>query len=114
MANNRYFLLCDCGEKQYLGKSLGDGIYNTAGGPQSYTFSRLEGTPILVPEQQPAETASDGQARFLRETYDWMWEHLMGCEHPNAECDPVLGPEWAAGEVFKVVTEYEPNEGSTK
>lgn len=78
MANNRYFIKCSCGEQFYLSKSLGDGMYR-------------------------------GDAPFPDGSmHKWMWEHLMDCPHPAAKINPLLGPEWAAGEIFKIVTEYDP------
>jgi hypothetical protein len=79
MANNRYYLYCDCGEKLYLGKSLGDGIYTW---------------------RDPGEDQV--------KTFSWMWEHLMDCKHPNATGPDSLGPEWVSGEIFKVLTEGDP------
>jgi hypothetical protein len=70
---------CDCGEQFYVGKSLGDGLYNT--------------------REEPSE--------LLEDMYDWMWEHLMGCEHPHASAPESLSREWVGGQVFTVVTEYE-------
>ena len=107
MANNRYYLLCPCGETKYLGKSIGDGVYNVQGGPQSFAVRQHEGTTVVIPEAAPAETHEEGQARFLSEVYEWMWTHLMGCDHPEAEPPGVLGREWVKGEIFKVITEYD-------
>jgi hypothetical protein len=76
MANNRYYILCKCGERQYLGKSLGHGIYHT-------------------------RTSSE---EFLEEVYSFMWEHLMA-EHPGLPVDEHLSPEWVSGTVFEIVTE---------
>lgn len=107
MANNRYYLLCPCGKAKYLGKSLGRGIYNTRGGPQSFTMGKHEGATVVVPEQKPAETPDEGYARFLDDVYEWMWEHLTECNHPECPPEPVLGNEWLKGEIFKVITEYD-------
>jgi hypothetical protein len=107
VANNRYYLLCPCGGTKYVGKSIGDGIYNVRGGPQSFQLRRHEGTAVIVPEAEPVESIADGQAAFLAEVYGWMWEHLMGCDHPDAEPADALGPEWIKGEIFKVITEYD-------
>lgn len=114
MANNRYYLWCPCGSKQFLGKSLGDGIYQTRGGAQSFSLRQHDGVAVLTPEQAPAETRNDGQARFLDDVYEWMWKHLMGraCYDKRVELgwhEPEVGldTEWVKGEVFKVLTEYD-------
>ena len=77
MANNRYFMRCDCGSTHYLGKSLGDGIYT-------------KGEPCEI----------------FDSLHNWMWEHLTECAHPKAERDS-LGSEWVAGEIFTVITQYD-------
>lgn len=77
VANNRYFLLCPCGGTQYIGKSLGRGIYHTR----------------------------DSSHEFLEEVYEWMWDHFME-NHAGLEVNEA-GKEWVAGEIFKVITEYD-------
>jgi hypothetical protein len=107
MANNRYYLLCPCGEKQYLGKSLGSGIYNNStqsGTSNSRSIARHEGLPVMVPAPTN-EPEGSGYGQFLKDIYEWMWEHLMDCPHPDATEPDSLGPEWVSGEIFKVVTE---------
>lgn len=106
MANNRYYLYCPkCKEKQYLGKSLGDGIYNNKSASRDFMtpeqiLSELnlddnralaKGGFPLKPEPEKA------QAEFLEEIYNWMWKHLMGC----------YKDEFYSGEIFKVLTEYD-------
>ena len=74
MANNRYYLYCDCGSVCYVGKSTGNGVF---------------------------AVADD----ILDLMHEWMWKHIIYCEHALAPRHPVLGPEWATGEIFKVLTE---------
>lgn len=75
-------MLCDCGATHYVGKSLGEGIYSS--------------TP---------------PGKVMESLHEWMWEHLIECDHPNATYTRPLGREWAKGEVFKVVTEYDDRVG---
>lgn len=77
MANNRYFLLCPCSAVCYIGKSLGQGMYHTR----------------------------DDSHAFLEEIYEWMWEHFMA-NHAGLDVD-AAGREFVAGEIFKVITEYD-------
>lgn len=90
MANNRYYIKCPvCSKEQFLGKSLGAGIYNM----RSYQGKwYAPGEPL-----KPHRDEKGADAEVLNEVYDWMWEHLMQC-HKD---------EFKGGELFKVVSEYD-------
>jgi alpha-amylase/alpha-mannosidase (GH57 family) len=108
MANNRYYLYCPkCKDQQFIGKSLGDGIYDN----KSVKSGLLDPRDIL---KNMAENAKDNralakggypltknpekyQSEFLGEIYDWMWKHIMEC----------YKDEFYEGELFKVLTEYD-------
>lgn len=79
MANNRYYIHCECGSNKYLGKSMGDGLY----------------------------VKNDDKAAFLEGVWEWMWDHLTDCDICSA-VDPVDAmPEYRMGEIFKIITEYD-------
>lgn len=90
MANNRYYLKCPvCGKDQFMGKSLGDGIYNM----RAYQGKIYHpGEPI-----KPHRDIAEADAEVLNEIYDWMWEHMMGC-HKD---------EFKSGKLFEVISDYE-------
>ena len=88
-----------CADEKFIGKSLGEGIYNT----RSFQGKIFPPNELLKEikdrvEQSPVAIAQDnaGDATILQELYEWMWEHLMKC-HKD---------EFKGGELFKVVSEY--------
>ena len=81
MANNRYYIECPvCKEQVYMGKSLGNGIYNM----RSY-----QGKFYKAKEYK-------ADAEVLNECYDFMWKHMLAC-HKD---------EFKGGELFKIMSEY--------
>ena len=85
MANQRYYLKCKCGETLYIGKSLGDGIYNNRGTNEMFAN----------PVEKMGEIAQNGDAEVLNEMYEWMWDHVWRC----------YGSEIDDNKLFEVVTE---------
>lgn len=71
MANQRYFITCPvCRDKIYMGKSIGNGIYNMS--PYNGVYKPGE---AFKPKVDP-DTA---YAKFLEDCYSWMWTHMMEC-----------------------------------
>ncbi|GAC1312330.1 MAG: hypothetical protein NVSMB19_26620 [Vulcanimicrobiaceae bacterium] len=83
MANNRYVLYCACGSWHEIGKSVGDGIYFGVGARVGALAARTEAM------------------------HAWMWDHLIRCPHVDPDGQPSHG-ELASGEIFRVLSEYDP------
>ena len=108
MANNRYYLYCPkCKEQKFMGKSLGDGIYNNASATDELLTPEQALKAIMESMSDDRAMAKGGwplknnpykyQAEFFEEIYDWMWKHLLKCRKD----------EFYKGELFKVLTEYD-------
>jgi hypothetical protein len=80
-----------CEKEQFIGKSLGGGIYNMRA-YQGKVYA--PGEPIA-----PHRDENEADAEVLNELYEWMWTHMMEC-HKD---------EFKGGELFKVVSEYPPD-----
>ena len=98
MANNRYYIQCPvCKKTSYMGKSLGDGIYNNkAIAGKWFNQEKLLkeiGDSIKGLTQERDLIAS---GILLEELYTFMWRHMMNC-HKD---------EFKAGELFKIISEY--------
>lgn len=96
MANNRYYMKCPvCNGEQFIGKSLGNGIYNV----RMFQGKWYKPEDVVSGHFEPVMQENDADAQVLNELYDWMWKHMMEC-HKD---------EFKGGELFKVVSEYPKN-----